>query len=110
LDRSLKALGVRLARVRGYGDVAVGNIPAARHVYAAKADCCIATRAAARVFALRFVPLVSEQFDLVVPKRHLKMPAVQALLDILNRAALQRQLRELGGYDTSQTGKVISPQ
>jgi molybdate-binding protein/DNA-binding XRE family transcriptional regulator len=108
LDRSLKALGVRSSRVRGYGDIAHGHIPAAWHVYSGKADCCVATRAAARVFGLKFLPLVSEQFDLVVPKRHLKLPAVQAMLDTLNRSALQRQLRELGGYDTSQTGKVVA--
>jgi molybdate-binding protein/DNA-binding XRE family transcriptional regulator len=108
LDRSLRKLGLRPSAVSGYRDIAHGHIPAAWHVYAGKADCCIATRAAARVFGLRFLPLVSEQFDLVIPKRHLKLPAVQAMLDTLNRAALRRQLRELGGYDTTQTGKVLA--
>ena len=60
------------------------------------------------MFGLEFLPLVSEQFDLVIPKHHLDMPAIQALLDTLNRAALQRQLRALGGYDTSRTGQVVA--
>jgi molybdate-binding protein len=108
LDRSLQGLGVAPAKVRGYGDIALGHIPAAWHVYSGKADCCIATRAVAQVFGLEFLPLVSEQFDLVIPKHHLDMPAIQALLDTLNRAALQRQLRALGGYDTSRTGQVVA--
>jgi molybdate-binding protein/DNA-binding XRE family transcriptional regulator len=108
LDRSLQKLGVQPSRVRGYGEIAHGHIPAAWHVYSGKADCCIATRAAARVFGLEFVPLVSERFDLVIPKRYADLPAIQALLDTLNRATLRRQLRELGGYDTSLTGKVIN--
>ena len=107
LDRSLEKLGVVPATVRGYGEIALGHIPAAWHVYNGKADCCVATRAAARVFGLEFIPLVSEQFDLVIPRRYLDLPAVQALLETLNRAALRRQLEALGGYDTSRTGSEV---
>jgi len=48
---------------------------------------------------------MSERFDLVIPRPYLELPAVQLLLDTLNRAAFRRELQMLGGYDTSQTGK-----
>jgi len=35
-----------------------------------EADCCLATRAAARVFGLDFVPRASERYDLVIWKQH----------------------------------------
>jgi hypothetical protein len=35
-----------------------------------------------------------------------KLPAVEALLDGLNRSAIRRKLELLAGYDTSRTGEV----
>jgi len=70
-----------------------------------QADGCIATRAAARVFGLDFVPLISERYDLVIRKPHLALPALQLLLDTLSRTAFRRELEGLGGYTTSDAGK-----
>ena len=35
------------------------------------------------------------------------LPAVKALLDVLQRETLRRKLDVLAGYDTSQTGAVV---
>jgi molybdate-binding protein/DNA-binding XRE family transcriptional regulator len=107
LDSSLKRLGIASSRVKGYTQVAHGHLPAAWQVRTGQADCCVATRAAARVFGLDFVPLVSERYDLVIRKPHLALPAVQLLLDTLNRTALRNELEGLGGYDTSGAGKAV---
>jgi len=108
LDSSLKRLGIASSRVRGYKQMAHGHLPAAWQVRTGQADCCVATRAAARVFGLDFVPLVSERYDLVIRKQHLALPAVQQLLDTLNRSAFRRELEGLGGYDTSGAGKQVA--
>jgi molybdate-binding protein len=107
LDHHLHLCGVGADQVRGYRDIARGHLPAALHVYAGKADICVATSAAARAFGLDFLPLASEQYDLVIPRRYDDLPAVRTLLDLLNRAKLRRQLQALGGYDTSCTGQVV---
>src|SRR5215471_6751077 len=107
LDSSLKRLGIASSKVKGYEQVAYGHLPAAWQVRTGHADCCVATRAAARVFGLDFVPLVSERYDLVIRKQHLALPAVQLLLDTLNRTAFRRELEGLGGYDTSGAGKQV---
>jgi molybdate-binding protein len=73
-------------------------------VMAGAADCCIATKAAARVFGLDFVSLVSERYDLVLRKKSLDMPEVQALFDTLGRAGFRQELEAMGGYDTSPAG------
>jgi putative molybdopterin biosynthesis protein len=108
LDSSLKRLGVVSSKVKGYDQVAHGHLPAAWQVRTGYADGCLATRAAARVFGLDFVPLVSERYDLVIRKQHLALPAVQLLLDTLNRSALRRELEGLGGYDTRGAGKQLA--
>jgi molybdate-binding protein/DNA-binding XRE family transcriptional regulator len=108
LDSHLDQLGIAAKSIRGYGQVALGHLPAAWHVLAGKADCCIATKAAARVFGLDFIPLLSERYDLVIRKADLNVPGVQVLLDTLGRAAFRRELEGLGGYDTRSAGERLS--
>ena len=108
LDSSMKRLGIPSAKVTGYDNIAYGHLPAAWQVRMGQADGCIATRAAARVFGLDFVPLISERYDLVIRKPHLALPAVQLLLDTLSRSAFRRELEGLGGYTTSDAGKQVA--
>lgn len=105
LDSRLKALNISGAEVRGYHQFAQGHLPAAWQVKSGAADCCIATRAAARVFGLGFIPLLSERYDLAVRRQHLDLPGVQALLDTLARVSFRRELEGLGGYDTRMAGQ-----
>ena len=108
LDCLLKEQGITARRARGYDQVAYGHIPAAWHVRSGNADCCMATQAAALLFGLDFLPLAGERYDLVIPERYFGLQAVQVLLDVMNRSALRRELEALGGYDTSQTGRMLT--
>jgi molybdopterin molybdotransferase/putative molybdopterin biosynthesis protein len=106
LDRELVRAGVATESVKGYDRIAQGHLPAALAVSLGEADCCIATRSAAQAFGLGFVPLATERYDLVIRRAFVKLPAVEALLDGLNRSAIRRRLELLAGYDTSHTGEV----
>jgi putative molybdopterin biosynthesis protein len=108
LDSTLRRLGFKPSKVKGYDQIAYGHIPAAWHVHSGYADYCIATRAAARVFGLDFLPLVSERFDLIFPRQYEELATTRVLLETLNHAPFQRELEMLGGYDTSQTGKLLT--
>jgi len=108
LDSRLEQLGIAAASVKGYRQIALGHLPAAWHVLTGKADCCIATKAAARVFGLDFIPLLSERYDLVIRRPDLSLAGVQALLDTLGRAAFRRELEGLGGYDTRTAGDRLA--
>ena len=108
LDALLKKAGVDTHKVQGYDRVAYGHVAAAWCVMAHEADVCLATRSAAQAFGLDFVPLHSERYDLVMRRRTADLPAVQAFLDVLQRATLRRKLEVLAGYDTSQTGATVA--
>jgi len=108
LDSLLRKQGVVSTAVHGYERIAYGHMPAAWHVHSGEADCCIAVRAAAQVFGLGFVPLVTERYDLIVPESHLDLQTVRIMLDVMSRSSLKRELEALGGYDTSQTGRVVA--
>ncbi len=106
LDHELRRAGIEPRDVSGYGKIAHGHLPAALAVSLGEADCCIATRSAAQAFGLGFLPLATERYDLVIPRKFVKLPAVEALLEGLNRSAMRRRLELLAGYDTSRTGEV----
>jgi putative molybdopterin biosynthesis protein len=105
LDHHFEKLSIPTRKVRGYDRLAAGHLAAAWRVATGDADCCIATRGAARLFGLGFIPLASERYDLVIRRRHLDMACIQTLLDVLNRSAFRRELDTLGGYDTTAAGK-----
>ncbi|MEO8594815.1 MAG: substrate-binding domain-containing protein [Candidatus Solibacter sp.] len=108
LDSRLKQAGIAPRTVAGYREPpAAGHLAAAWRVYANLADCCVATASAARAFGLHFIPLSTERYDLVIPRKHLEWGPVQRLLDTLSQAALRRELETLCGYDTRSTGQRL---
>src|SRR5207253_8963090 len=107
LDHELRDGGVPADKVKGYERIVHGHLPAALAVSLKEADCSIATRSAARAFGLSFIPLATERYDLVVRRQYARLPAVEALMEVLNRAAIRRRLEILAGYDTSHTGEVL---
>jgi putative molybdopterin biosynthesis protein len=107
LDSQLKRLRIGARSVRGYDRIAQGHLQAAWHVQSGIADCCIATRAAARAFGLGFIPLVSQRYDLAIRKHHLELTAVQTLFETLSRSSFRRELENLGGYDAKASGKQL---
>ncbi len=107
LDRLLAKVGMSDRNVRGYEQVAFGHLAAAYGVLSGAADACLATRSAAQIFGLHFIPLRSERYDFVMRRRVAELPAVRAFLDVLQRATLRRKLEVLAGYDTSQMGRVV---
>jgi putative molybdopterin biosynthesis protein len=109
LDERLRAAKIPVGRVEGYRERASkGHLEAAWRVHSGLADCCVATRSAARAFGLDFIALTSERYDLVIHEEHLGLGAVQRLLDTLSHSALRRELEGLCAYDTRETGKRVA--
>ena len=71
-------------------------------------DCGMGLRAAAEAIGLEFIGLTWERFDLAIPRRHLEMAAVQALLDVLRGDAFKRELGAQSGYRSDETGQIVS--
>ena len=71
-----------------------------------KADCGIATRAAAKSAGLDFVPLLWENFDLLMRQRSYFRPPIQALIGFIGQKRLKQRAADLTGYDTTPAGQV----
>jgi putative molybdopterin biosynthesis protein len=71
-----------------------------------KADCGVATRAAAKSAGLDFVPILWENFDLLMRQRSYFRPPIQALIGFLRDKRLKQRAAELGGYDPAPAGLI----
>ncbi|MDF0645776.1 MAG: substrate-binding domain-containing protein [Nitrospira sp.] len=107
LDRQLREAGVDPAQVRGYDRMVFSHFEVARAIAGHHADVGIGIRSAAQYFDLDFVPLQSARYDLVVPKTYLKShPTLANLFETIVSRPFRNEIEALGGYDTSETGKV----
>lgn len=72
-----------------------------------EADCGLAIASVATRHRLGFVPLVHERFDLAVRRRAYFRPPLQALFAFIRTPAFAAKAKALGGYDISESGKVL---
>ena len=107
LDQRLRTSGVEQAQVRGYERIVSSHFEVARAIAERQADVGIGIRSAAQLFNLDFIPLQAARYDLVVPKPYLKShPTLAHLFETLASRSFRNEIEALGGYDTSETGKV----
>ncbi len=78
----------------------------AASVASGEADVALGLESMARQFGLGFVPLVQEQFDLLVDRRSWFTAPVQKLIRFSATEAFRRKADALGGYDISGVGCV----
>jgi putative molybdopterin biosynthesis protein len=108
LDSALTAAGIEPAAVHGYETAARGHFSVADGIAAGAADAGVAIRAASASRGLGFLRLREEAYELVVPNHFLDLPAVEALLGVLRRPGVQRQVEALGGYDVATMGSAAT--
>jgi len=107
LDQRLRVAGINQDQVKGYGTIVASHFEVARAIASRQADVGIGIRSAARLFELDFVPLQAVRYDLVVPKAYLKLhPTLAHLFETLVSRPFRNEIEALGGYDTSETGKL----
>lgn len=80
---------------------------AATAVADGEVDAAFGIAAAARRFDLDFVPLARERYDLAVDRRDYFEPPLQALLAVTRTPDFADHAEKLGGYDVSNTGRVV---
>ncbi len=107
LDYKLKQRQINPRRIQGYDRQEYTHLAVAAAVASGAADCGLGILAAARALALDFIPLFDERYDLVIPTRYYESPLLQPLLALLREPQFARAVEALGGYGTSQMGKIL---
>jgi len=107
LDFKLKELGIDPGAIHGYANDEYTHMSVAIAVASGVADTGLGILAAARALGLDFIPVVSEEYDLVIPARFFDLPGIATLLKVIQSPAFAERVNTLGGYGTHNTGKVI---
>ncbi|MGF1502312.1 MAG: substrate-binding domain-containing protein [Paracoccaceae bacterium] len=111
LDALLREQGLSEADIVPVADLARTEAEAAAAVSAGEADAALGIEAMARQFALGFVPLRAERFDLLIDRRSYFTEPVQSLIAFARSDTFRRKAETLGGYALDETGRVrwLSP-
>jgi putative molybdopterin biosynthesis protein len=107
LDYRLKQLDISPERITGYANEEFTHMAVAAAVTSGAADVGLGIHAAARALRLDFIPVVTEQYDLLIPEAHFETAAVQELLAVIRGERFKARVAALGGYHTERTGEVL---
>ena len=107
LDYKLKQRQINPRQIQGYDRQEYTHLAVAAAVASGAADCGLGILAAARALGLDFVPLFDERYDLVIPTRHYESHLLQPLLSLIRDPEFARSVEALGGYGTTQMGKIL---
>jgi excisionase family DNA binding protein len=108
VDQEFSRLGVDAKKINGYNDTVATHLEVGLKILRKEADAGIAASAAARLLGLDFIPLTRERFDMLIPKERFFSPGIQALLETVGSWEFRTRVEALGGYDTSESGRVIA--
>lgn len=107
LDFQLDRLGIDPDAIAGYGNDEFTHMSVAVAVLSGMVDVGLGIYAAARALKLDFIPVVTEQYDLVIPESYFQTRNIRVLLDTINTGRFKRRVEALGGYSTGRTGEIV---
>lgn len=94
------------ANITGYEQVEFTHAAVAAYVASDMADVTFGVEAAAKMFDLHFVRLVTEDYFFACKKQTLEMESVQRVLQVMRSKAFLDAVAELPGYTTNDAGVV----
>ncbi|MBN1932623.1 MAG: molybdopterin biosynthesis protein [Desulfobacterales bacterium] len=107
LDYHLQKLHLDPVHINGYRNEEFTHMAIAVAVLSGSVDTGLAICAAAKALNLEFIPVATEQYDLIIPEKHFESENIQLLLKIINSTEFKNHVKNLGGYDTQKTGEMV---
>lgn len=108
LDLRLRAAGIVPEKLRGYTHEVGTHTAVAAAVADGSADVGLGILSAARALGLQFIPLERERYDLAIPGPLYESDQLKPLLAAVRSEQFCAVVQEMGGYDTSDTGRVMA--
>jgi len=108
LDYLLGKENINPDEIQGYHQEEFTHLMVASAVANKRVDVGLGIYSAARAFQLDFIPLIKERYDLIIPEKYLHSKRIKKLLEVIKTNHFKEQATELGGYDLSQCGRVLS--
>jgi putative molybdopterin biosynthesis protein len=107
LDYLLSKRAINPIDIKGYFREEFTHLMVASAVAEGNVDAGLGILSAAKAFHLDFIPVAKERYDIIIPEERYTSLRIQKLLSIVNSKKFKKKVLNLGGYDLSQSGKVI---
>jgi putative molybdopterin biosynthesis protein len=107
LDFELKRLGIPPDTIRGYEQEEFTHMAVGVAIASGLADVGLGVRAAASALGLDFIPVATEQYDLLFSRAFFESDKGERLLEIIRSKAFREAVESLGGYDTAAAGEIL---
>lgn len=104
LDYLLKKEQIPADEIYGYDREEYTHNSVAIQISSGSADAGMGICSAANLYGLDFIPVCTEQYDLLVSEGSLDLPVVQMLIRILKSKEFRSRLERLGGYILQSPG------
>ncbi|HWH76784.1 MAG TPA: molybdopterin biosynthesis protein [Candidatus Binatus sp.] len=110
LDYQLEKLGIDVASIAGYEREEFTHMAVGVAVASGLADAALGVRAAANALGLGFIPVASEQYDLLILRSFFDSARGGQLQQIIGSEDFKNAVTVLGGYDTTAAGMILHRQ
>jgi putative molybdopterin biosynthesis protein len=94
-------------KISGYDNEEFTHMSVAVAVLSGSVDVGLGIFAAAKALNLDFIPVVTEQYDLIIPEEYFEWENIQVLLETISTKEFKDRVEALGGYSTEKTGEII---
>ena len=108
LDYLIKQYGIEPTEIKGYEREEITHTAVAAAVASGTADAGMGILAAARIYDLDFIPVVEEQYDLLVAENTFENPQFKRLIEVLQSPEFAERLERLGGYRLNRPGEILA--
>jgi len=108
LDFYLKKLEISSSEISGYDRVLTTHTAVAAAIANNTADAGLGVYSAANALGVDFIPVEWEDYDLVLPKKHLEDPRILEMLKLIKQEDFKKKIEDLGGYQTDEIGQVYT--
>ena len=106
IDYLRKKEGIDTADIYGYDREEFTHTSVAVQIASGTADAGMGIYSASKLYGLDFLPICTEQYDLLIPDAAWDTPPVQRLLAVLRGPEFRARLEGLGGYQLDRPGRV----
>jgi putative molybdopterin biosynthesis protein len=110
LDYELRRLDIDPSSIAGYQREEFTHMAVGVAVASGLADAGLGVRAAAKALDLDFVPIASEQYDLLFMRAFYESRRGMQVLAVLRSGEFRSAVASLGGYDPRDAGTVLFEQ
>lgn len=106
LDANLRLAGISAQDITGYHNEKMTHTDVAAAIALGQANLGFGLETVALTFKLDYIHLVLERYDLVIPTENMTLAPIESLTNWLQSSAARQAFESLGGYNTSETGKL----